>query len=55
MDTRVSQEALEYQMESFDQYIERIKRNNRFKRGFMKLIAPLASRALIKRSPYLIK
>ncbi|TFF97734.1 MAG: NAD(P)-dependent oxidoreductase [Promethearchaeota archaeon] len=52
MDTEESQRALQYQTETFDQYVERIKETFRWKRLGMKLIAPLAKWFLLKKSPY---
>ena len=52
MDTKESQEALEFQTETFQQFTERIKRNHRLRRLFIKIISPLARLALLRISPY---
>lgn len=52
IDTTESQKLLNYQNESFEEYIERIKKKFRWKRLGIKLISPLIKRSLIKKSPY---
>ncbi len=52
MNTIESQEALKFQTETFQQYVERLKRNFRLRRLGMKIIAPLAKLALLRMSPY---
>ncbi len=52
MDTENSQDALHFQTEPFQEYLERIKQTYRLKRMGMKILAPLAKKTLIKMSPY---
>jgi nucleoside-diphosphate-sugar epimerase len=52
MDTDESQRALSYQTETFLEYIERIKREFRWKRFGVKLVAPIAKWYLLRQSPY---
>ena len=53
MDTKESQEVLQFQTVTFQQYVNRMKHDYRMKRLGMKIIAPLAKLALIRMSPYI--
>ncbi|MFW9943216.1 MAG: NAD-dependent epimerase/dehydratase family protein [Candidatus Thorarchaeota archaeon] len=53
MDTKESQEILQFQTMTFQQYINKMKHNFRMRRLGMKIIAPLAKLALLRKSPYL--
>jgi nucleoside-diphosphate-sugar epimerase len=52
LDTKESQEALKFQTETFQQFINRLKRTHRLRRLGIKIISPLAVRFLLKKSPY---
>ncbi|MFX1275728.1 MAG: NAD-dependent epimerase/dehydratase family protein [Promethearchaeota archaeon] len=52
LDTKESQEALEFQTETFQQFVDRIKRSHRFRRLGIKIISPLANLVLLRKSPY---
>jgi len=52
LDTKESQEALKFQTETFQQFVDRIKRSHRLRRFGIKIISPLALRILLKKSPY---
>jgi len=52
LDTKESQEALKFQTETFQQFVDRLKRNHRLRRFGIKIISPLAKRILLKKSPY---
>jgi nucleoside-diphosphate-sugar epimerase len=53
MDTKESQEVLQFQTVTFQQYVNRMKHDYRMRRLGMKIIAPLAKLALIRMSPYI--
>ncbi|HDZ17674.1 MAG TPA: hypothetical protein ENH75_05255 [archaeon] len=44
--------TLNFQTETFQQYIERLKREYRLRRFGMKIISPIAKLALLRMSPY---
>jgi UDP-glucose 4-epimerase len=52
MDTKESQEVLQFQSETFQQYVNRMKHDYRMRRLGIKIIAPLAKLALLRMSPY---
>ena len=52
IDTRESQEKLKYQTETFQQYVNRMKRDHRLRRLGIKIISPIAKRVLLTKSPY---
>ncbi|TXT64509.1 MAG: CDP-paratose 2-epimerase [Promethearchaeota archaeon] len=52
IDTTESQNMLNYQNETFDEYIARMKKKFRWQRLGIKIISPLVKRTLVKKSPY---
>ena len=52
MDTKESQKILQFQTETFQQYVKRMKHDYRIRRLGLKIIAPLAKLALLRMSPY---
>ncbi|MFX0074707.1 MAG: NAD-dependent epimerase/dehydratase family protein [Candidatus Hermodarchaeota archaeon] len=52
MDTKESQEVLQFQTTTFQQYVDRMKHDFRMRRLGIKIISPLAKLALLKMSPY---
>ncbi len=52
MDTKESQEVLNFQTEPFQKYIEKMKRKFRLTRFALKIIGPLVKFMLVKLSPY---
>lgn len=52
MDTKESQETLQFQTMTFQQYINNMKNNFRMRRLGIKIISPLAKLALLRMSPY---
>ena len=52
MDTKESQEVLQFQTETLQQYVNRMKRDHRFRRLAIKIISPLAKLFLLRMSPY---
>ncbi|MFX1457052.1 MAG: NAD-dependent epimerase/dehydratase family protein [Promethearchaeota archaeon] len=52
MDTKESQKVLQFQTETFQQYVNRMKNDFRMRRLGMKIISPLAKLALLRMSPY---
>jgi UDP-glucose 4-epimerase len=52
MDTKESQEILMYQTEPFQQWVERLKQEYRFRRLGMKMLSPLVKFYLLNKSPY---
>jgi UDP-glucose 4-epimerase len=55
MDTMESQEVLQFQTMTFQQYINNMKHDFRMRRFGIKMIAPLARLALLRMSPYYFK
>ncbi|MFX1497879.1 MAG: NAD-dependent epimerase/dehydratase family protein [Promethearchaeota archaeon] len=52
METKESQEILQFQMETFQQYVNRVKHDYRMRRLGIKIISPIAKLALLRMSPY---
>lgn len=52
VDTRESQEVLEYQRYSFAAHLQHLRRQTRFSRPFLRLISPLVRGQIVKDSPY---
>jgi nucleoside-diphosphate-sugar epimerase len=52
LDTRESQELLGFQRHTLDDFYEFVRKNAGLKRYFIKLVAPLAKREMLKQSPY---
>ncbi len=52
MDTSESQELLQYQTRTFDDYIDDLKKTIGFKRHLVKLMGPIIRKSLLARSPY---
>jgi nucleoside-diphosphate-sugar epimerase len=52
LDTRESQELLRFQRHTLDDFYAFVRKNAGLKRYFIKLIAPLAKREMLKESPY---
>ena len=52
MDTKESQEILQFQTETLQQYVNRMKHDFRFRRLAIKIISPLAILILLNMSPY---
>jgi UDP-glucose 4-epimerase len=52
MDTKESQEVLQFQTITFQQHVNRMKHNFRMRRLGIKIIAPIAKLALLRMSPY---
>ncbi|MFX1418741.1 MAG: NAD-dependent epimerase/dehydratase family protein [Promethearchaeota archaeon] len=52
MDTKKSQEVLQFQTITFQQYVDRMKHDFRMRRLGIKIISPLAKLALLRMSPY---
>jgi nucleoside-diphosphate-sugar epimerase len=52
IETTESQKILNYQNETFDEYIARMKKKFRWQRLGIKIISPLVKRTLVKKSPY---
>ncbi|TFF93282.1 MAG: NAD(P)-dependent oxidoreductase [Promethearchaeota archaeon] len=52
IDTTESQKALNYQNETFEEYIERIKKKFRWRRLAIKMISPIVKYTLVRKSPY---
>ncbi|MFX0145411.1 MAG: NAD-dependent epimerase/dehydratase family protein, partial [Candidatus Hodarchaeota archaeon] len=52
MDTKESQEVLQFQTMTFQQYVNKMKRDFRMRRLGMKIIAPLAKLIMLRMSPY---
>jgi hypothetical protein len=52
MDTKESQEVLQFQTMTFQQYINKMKNDFRMRRLGIKIISPIAKLALLRMSPY---
>ncbi|MBN1214294.1 MAG: NAD(P)-dependent oxidoreductase [Candidatus Lokiarchaeota archaeon] len=52
MDTKESQEILNFQTENFQQYVEKLKRKFRLRRLGLKIISPIVKLILLRKSPY---
>jgi len=52
MDTKESQDVLQFQTEKFQHYVSRMKHDYRLRRLGIKIISPIAKIALIRMSPY---
>lgn len=52
VDTRKSQEVLQYQRCTFADYVQHIRRRTKFTRPFLRLLSPLVRGQVVKDSPY---
>jgi UDP-glucose 4-epimerase len=52
MDTKESQKILQFQTETFQQYVNKMKKDFRMRRLGIIIISPLAKLALLRKSPY---
>ncbi len=52
MDTKESQEALKFQTVTFQQFVDKLKRDHRMRRLGIKLFSPIAKVVLLRMSPY---
>ncbi|MFW9970163.1 MAG: NAD-dependent epimerase/dehydratase family protein [Candidatus Odinarchaeota archaeon] len=52
MDTKESQEVLQFQTMTFQQYVNKMKKDFRMRRLGIKIISPLAKLVLLRNSPY---
>ncbi|MFX1276519.1 MAG: NAD-dependent epimerase/dehydratase family protein [Promethearchaeota archaeon] len=52
LDTEESQDLLEYQNNSFEDYIEKLNKNGALRRLGLKILSPLVKMSLLKMSPY---
>ena len=52
MDTKESQDVLQFQTMTFQQYVNKMKKDHRMRRLGIKIISPLAKFALLRMSPY---
>ena len=52
MDTKESQDVLQFQTMTFQQYVNKMKKDHRMRRLGIKIISPVAKFALLRMSPY---
>ena len=52
IDTSISQKVLNYQTHTFEEYLKTLQKNVGMQRHFLKLIAPLITKKLLKDSPF---